>query len=365
MQRVATELFAAMEPLPQVELKPLVLRSTWAATHVKTPFFLLRVLREVRRAVKRGEVDVVLFSSLVTASVAVPLRRLLRASGVPAAAIVHGQDATTPFGPYQRFVRRVFGALQGVLPVSRATGQECLDRGLAPGELYVVPNGVDLSRFPEATPEAVATPDRAALYAAFQGELAGTEALPEGALLLCSVGRQVERKGFAWFAEHVMPRLPEHVHYWLAGDGPEADAIRAAAERAGVADRVRLLGRVSEAQLRALYRGADLFVMPNVPVPGTMEGFGVVLLEAGLCGLPAVASRLEGIADVIAEGENGHFAESGDADAFARLIGGYDEDREALAAARSRASGYVADTFSWNAVARQYVSTLDSLRTDA
>lgn len=358
MQRVATELFAALEALPDVEVTPLVLRSTWASTHARTPLFLVRVYREVKRAVQAGEVDVVLFSSMVTAWTAAALRKTLRAAGVPSAVIVHGQDVTTPLAAYQRFVPRVFDAVDAVLPVSRATGQECLDRGLPESKLIVVPNGVDVGRF-GASLESVAEPDRAGLLAAFG---LGADALPEGALLLCSVGRQVERKGFAWFAESVLPELRAHVHYWLAGDGPETDRIRAAAEAAGVADRVRLLGRVSEAQLAALYRGADLFVMPNVPVAGTMEGFGVVLLEAGLCGLPAIASRLEGITDVIAEGENGHFAESGDADAFAALVARYDADRPALREARVRAARYVAATFSWDAVARQYARALEALR---
>ncbi len=52
-----------------------------------------------------------------------------------------------------------------------------------------------------------------------------------------------------------------------------------------------MLGRVSEEALGSLYRGADLFVMPNVPVPGDIEGFGVVMLEAGLCGLPRARPR--------------------------------------------------------------------------
>src|SRR5690625_7613993 len=72
-----------------------------------------------------------------------------------------------------------------------------------------------------------------------------------------------------------------------------------------------MLGRLSEVDLSRLYRGADLFVMPNIPVEGDMEGFGVVMLEAGLSGLPVVASSLEGILDVVEEGNNGHLIESG------------------------------------------------------
>ncbi|MFW5972743.1 MAG: glycosyltransferase family 4 protein, partial [Bacteroidota bacterium] len=160
------------------------------------------------------------------------------------------------------------------------------------------------------------------------------------------------------FVDSVMPLLPPNVQYWLAGDGPENDTIREAVAARGLEDRVRLLGTLSEADLSRLYRGADLFVMPNVPVPGDMEGFGIVMLEAGLGGLPVVAARLEGIQDVVAEGLNGHFIESGDAWAFSERIAEYVYNRERLDDASERALSYVREHFGWDAVANRYVDVL-------
>jgi len=187
-------------------------------------------------------------------------------------------------------------------------------------------------------------------------------ALPDDALLLCGVGRHVERKGFAWFVDQVLPRLPGAVHFWLAGEGPETPAVREAVARRGLESRVRLLGRVPDETLTALYRGADLFVMPNRPVPGDIEGFGVVMLEAGLCGLPTIGARLEGIQDAIREGENGILVPSGDAEAFAEAILGYYRDRGALAAASARAARYTEATFAWPAIADRYLQTLGAAR---
>lgn len=351
MQRVATELGTALHRHPGVELETLALRTSWTWTHVRTPFFLLRSYRHIRRHARRESAPVVLFSSMVTASLAPLLRR--RHPGLVLAAIVHGRDVTLPAAPYQRLVPRIFAALDAVLPVSRATGAECAARGMDEAAIHVVPNGIDLERIRRVEDRAAA---RRALTSAFP-----EAAVPEGALLLCSVGRQVERKGFAWFVDAVLPRLPSDVHYWLAGDGPERGAIEAAAARHGMAERVRLLGRVSEEALAALYRGADLFVMPNIPVPGDMEGFGVVMLEAGLGGLPVVAARLEGIRDVITEGVNGHLVESGDAEAFTAAITRYHGAPDYLAVAARRARNHVANTYGWDAVAQRYISVLNTL----
>lgn len=352
MQRVATELRAALADVDGLALDDVILRSTWGAIYPRMAPFLARVAHRLCAAARRQDTDVVLFSSMVTAALAVPLQRRLRRAGIRTAAIVHGLDVTMPVGLYQRFVPHVFDALDLVLPVSRATGQACLERGLSPEKLCVVPNGVNVTRFPAA-------PDPAARRSFLEGVPGSVPLAPE-ALLLCSVGRQVPRKGFAWFVEEVMPRLPAHVHYWLAGEGPEASAIAEAVRRHRLEDRVRLLGRLSEHALLNLYQGADLFVMPNVRVEGDMEGFGVVMLEAGLCGLPSVGARLEGILDVLREGANGHLVPSGDAEAFREVITAYDADRSALAAASLEAARYVRDTFGWPAVAAQYARALRS-----
>lgn len=350
MQRVAVELHRALAGRPDVELHEELLRTSWRWTHLRTGPFLARAAWRLWQAACRRAVDAVLFSSMVTAPLAWPLRGAFRKNGIITGAIAHGRDLTLPVAPYQWMLPRVFASLGGVFPVSRATAAAAAARGGDPERIQVVPNGVDPNRF---APPADRRAARRELLATFEASV------PDGATLLCSVGRHVERKGFDWFVETVLPRLPMDVHYWLAGEGPRTDAIRRAAHRAGVAGRVRLLGRVSEENLHRLYRGADLFVMPNVPAPeGDMEGFGVVMLEAGLSGLPTVAARLEGIQDVIAEGENGQLVAPRAPGAFAEAIRRYHSGERDVQAAGQRAVRYVQGTFGWPAVAGRYVKAL-------
>lgn len=358
MQRVAIKLHEALAERDDIDLSSLLLRTSWRWTHVKVVPYLFRAGWQIYQKARAGEIDVVLFSSMVTAGLAVPLQSTLRNHGIVTAAIVHGRDVTLPFAPYQWFVPKVFDALDLVLPVSRATGAACLERGLPAEKMHVVPNGIDVDRFPPLD-------DKPAMRHELKQKLGETDPpLPDDGLLLCSVGRQVERKGFAWFTDQVMPRLPNDIHYWMAGNGPEAEAIQNAIDRHNLNGRVRRLGYVSEDTLSTLYRGADLFIMPNIPVEGDMEGFGVVMLEAGRCGTPVIAARLEGIRDVVTEGVNGHLVEPEHPEAFVEMIAHYYAHPAELRAASKQAVEHVTTTFNWTSVTDRYVQALTQFAPD-
>jgi phosphatidyl-myo-inositol dimannoside synthase len=349
MQRVATGLHAALAVHPGVQLSSLVLETSWKATPYRMPGYMAGLLRKIPRVVESEGIDVVLFSSMVTAATLAVLKGPLARRGVLTAAIPVGRDVTLPTPGYQWFAPKVLRALDLVFPISRATGEECLKRGLDPAKMHVVPCGVDTGTFSPPRDR------RAARHELLRAIGESPATIPDDALLLVSVGRHQERKGFQWFADQVMPRFPADVHYLVTGEGPMTAQIQGAIDRHSLRGRARLLGKVPEDLLRTLYRGGDLFVMPNIHVQGDIEGFGVVMLEAGLCGMPVVAADLEGISDVVAEGENGHLVPSRDADAFARAILRY---RGALAAtehASRAAARYTARTFSWEGIADRFV----------
>lgn len=352
MQRVATGLHAALARHPEVELSSLVLETSWKATPYRMPGYMAGLLHRIPRAVERHGAQVVLHSSMVTASLTAALAGAVHRRGALSAAIPVGRDVTLPTPGYQWLARRVLRSLDLCFPISRATAAECLARGMDPARTHVIPCGVDTHALSPPADRAAARRELLRLI----GESPAT--IPDDALLLVSVGRHQERKGFQWFAGEVMPRLPENVYYLVTGEGPMTPHIRAAIDRAGLGGRARLLGKVPEDTLRALYRGGDLFIMPNVPVPGDIEGFGVVMLEAGMCGMPVLAADLEGISDVVAEGENGHLAPPRDAAAFADLVLRYRADRARLAAFSRTAAAYTERTFSWDGVADQFVTHL-------
>jgi phosphatidylinositol alpha-1,6-mannosyltransferase len=360
MQRVGIDLLKQLQAHPEVEVETIILRSEREIEVFGFPPFLFRAYKTARSKMKRGEVDAILFSAMPSAVVASLLAGAARKARVPLAATSHGHDVIAASSVYQWLVARVLARLDAMLPVSQATGQQCVRRGLPEDRLFVTPNGIERDRFGENFPGFFTSrSDRRRVLADAFPELAGK--IGPDDLLLCSVGRQVKRKGHEWFIRHVMPQLKSNVHLVLGGTGPESNVIARAMANTGLADRVHTLGLVAEEKLASLYCGGDLFVMPNIPVDGDMEGFGVVMLEAGLCGMPSIASRLEGIQDVITEGINGHCVDAVDANSFADIINLYAETPGSLDKMSETARSQTIEKFSWPAVCQQIVTTLQTV----
>lgn len=104
----------------------------------------------------------------------------------------------------------------------------------------------------------------------------------------------------------VLPALLQRhpgLQYLIAGSGDDQPRLQALAAAAGVAPQVHFLGAVSPAQLPALYRSVDVYVMPSAG-----EGFGIVFLEALACGTPVVALAGDGSADPLVDGLLGALA---------------------------------------------------------
>lgn len=121
----------------------------------------------------------------------------------------------------------------------------------------VVPNGVDVTRFADAIPEQMGSP------------------------YLLTVGRLEEYKG----VQHAIGALSQISTYRLvvAGEGPYRSALERKAESAGVADRVRFLGRVDDDRLPGLYAGASAHLNLS-----TFEAYGMTVAEALASGTPSV-----------------------------------------------------------------------------
>lgn len=315
---------------------------------LQTTGFLFRNLFELPHKVRESNADVVVFSSMVTASLAYFLRDKIL---VPMVTINHGRDVTLPVKIYQWFVPKIFENLDGVISVSRATRQECIKRGMNPEKGVALPNGFDfkkLNNFPDKQES------RNRLQQNFRIPL-------ENNFMLLTVGRKVKRKGHEWFIREVMPRLDDNFVYVTVGDGPEFENIDSAVDDSSYQNRIFLLGRQPDEVLKQAYAAADIFVMPNIPVEGDMEGFGIVLLEANMARTPAVAADLEGIKDVIEQGKNGYRVPTLDAEQFADTVKQMLSNNLEQFSQQTRS--YVQEQFSWKHVSQQYIDFFQTVIT--
>lgn len=238
-----------------------------------------------------------------------------------------------------RSLRRTAGwmtlrAADRVLFTSLDYGRASHVRPLLRGREHIIdelPNGVDLGLFRPGDWPA----DLRARHTIADGERI--------ALLVAGLDRAHYFKGVKVFLE-ALALLPPDIVGVIVGDGDLRADYAAAAERLGVAARVRFAGRVPDAELPRYYRMADVTVLPSTTMG---EAFGLVLVESLASATPVVASDLPGVRTVVSKGADGLLAAPGDADALAAAMGGIVRNDNARREMGRRGRAKVAALYGW------------------
>jgi glycosyltransferase involved in cell wall biosynthesis len=203
---------------------------------------------------------------------------------------------------------------------------------VAPWIVNVVPPGVDLERFAP-------------------GSMLGARTrlgLAEHALVVVAVRRLVPRMGLELLVDawtEALADLPEDSTLLIAGDGPLADQLGAAATASAPADSVRLLGRISDDDLVSLYRAADVAVVPSLE----HEGFGLVVIEAAACGTPSIVTAVGGLPEAVAALDMSLIVPPGDRDSLRDRLVTSVTNRPSRATTRA-----FAERFDWREVAERH-----------
>jgi glycosyltransferase involved in cell wall biosynthesis len=145
---------------------------------------------------------------------------------------------------------------------------------------------------------------------------------PADPVLILSVGRLVEKKGYADLLA-ALARLPPQLHWRFVhvGDGPLARRLRRKAARSGIAERITWLGPQPHDEVMAQYRRADLFVLAcRTGRDGDRDGLPNVLLEAQSQGLACLSTTAGAVSELIAAGETGLLVPPGEAPALAAAL---------------------------------------------
>jgi phosphatidylinositol alpha-1,6-mannosyltransferase len=231
-----------------------------------------------------------------------------------------------------------------VLAGSQFTAGLTRDLGVEPERIRVTNYGTDASRFQPR--------DATALR-----ERLGLGSRP----VLLTIARLVARKGIDTVLDALPAVLAAHPDtvYVVAGDGPEAESLKALSRRLGVERAVRFAGVVTDEELALWYSLADVFVMPSRSDPPDVEGFGIVFLEAAACERPVVAARAGGIPDAVAHGVTGVLVPPGDAAALGAELSALLSDPARRAELGRRGRERVLADFTWDRVVDRTLAALD------
>jgi asparagine synthase (glutamine-hydrolysing) len=231
------------------------------------------------------------------------------ASGGKLILVVHGIDAWQP--TRSTLTNRLARRVDAFIAVSSLTKNRFVAwSGIASEKGVVLPNSIDMAHFHPGEKNA----DLVRRYGL------------QGKTVVMTMGRLVSAERYKGFDE-VLESMPQLVAsrpnlvYMIIGDGNDRRRLQAKARDLGVESHVIFTGFIPEDEKRDHYNLADAFVMPS-----RGEGFGIVFLEAMACGVPVVASSLDGGREALRDGALGTLVDPNDAVAI----------REAIMAAVSR-----------------------------
>jgi glycosyltransferase involved in cell wall biosynthesis len=174
--------------------------------------------------------------------------------------------------------------------------------------------------------------------------------------MLVSIGRMVEKKGFADLL-HALHELATTGHSFrcrIYGDGPLRGRLTELRDSLGLTTQVEFPGEQDREGILEALGEADVFLLtPIVTDDGDRDGIPNVLVEAMACGLPVVATSAGGVGELVQEGVNGYLTEPGDVPGIAKgvaaLLASHDLRSEMGGSARRT----VEESYDVNAAARQ------------
>lgn len=312
--------------------------------HRNADAFLVGIRRTVRRIHAGWPIDV------IHAHMMVPdgwvAARMGHELGVPAVGTAHRADVLDVPAQGAKARMRVAEAIQtldAVVTVSRAIGDaaDAIARPRRP--ITVVPNGADAQVFmPRDAAEA-----RRRLGIAEQGPV------------IAYVGKLVPRKGVDTLVEAMgilAARAAGAPRLVMAGIGGLREPLERRAAELGVADRITWLGKVPHDDVGWVMSAGDVFVLPSLS-----EGLPTVVCEAMACGLPVVATAVDGTPEIVDDPATGLLVQPHDAGGLAAALARVLDDPPLAAAMGAEALRRSEAEYTWAANARRMEQVYDAV----
>lgn len=328
---------------PEYHSEAGLVRDRWLGTVLRSrgvPVTMLRsgserdfaILANLVRLIRERQVTILHAHEFFMNTVGLVASRL---TGIPLVATVHEKN----YYP-DRFRRRAAYRLVGRFAGQMIAVSENLKRFLTAqiaipaSRIKVIPNGVSIHEKPSQ--EKVSA-------------LRTNLGLDEYRQVVGTVGRLHPKKGQRYLIEgavHILRRFPRTV-FLIVGDGALREELEAHAHKLGIASHTIFLGHREDVyQILAI---CDVFVLPSLS-----EGMPLALLEAMGAAVPSVASRFDGVNEVVEDGKTGLLIPPGDSHALAENIIRLLEDRALAKQIGESAREVVANRFSLERMVRDY-----------
>ncbi len=303
------------------------------------PRFLACLQWHAYRIARRFRPQIILGGSGLAAPAVVYAAR--RTGAIPVC-YLHGLDLVAPSLIYRSIFVPAIRRCEILFANSHNTAELAHKAGVPAGSLQILHPGVTMPHH-----------DRASARALFRANLNAADRP-----ILLSVGRLSPRKGIVEFVSKSLPALVARhpsLLFVIIGSEPanalmrshaETQRLMAAARDASVENNIIMLGTVDDEALSQAYAGADLLVFPALDIPGDVEGFGMVALEAAAHGLPTVAFSVGGIADAVRPEISGHLVVPSNYEGLTAAISDHLENENA-GNWRDRCVGFATE-FSWD-----------------
>jgi phosphatidylinositol alpha-1,6-mannosyltransferase len=244
-------------------------------------------LQQIGRKIKMFRPDVMVASGGRLLWITAILSKLFQ---IPWVAVGHGTEFLSPFPLFRFLTQQAVSRADQAVAVSQYTAR--LMGAKRPSGVIIIPNGADGERF---------RPDRPTQTLRHELGLAGKQ-------VLLTVGNVSERKAQDVVIQ-ALPGVLAHcpdVVYLVAGLPTRQKVLTRLAQDLGVSQQVCFADVVSPEVLPLYYNLCDLFVLVSRETQaGDVEGYGIVVVEAALCGKTAVVSDHGGLPEAVHYGETG------------------------------------------------------------
>jgi len=202
----------------------------------------------------------------------------------------HGDDIYLPWKFKRIIAKLVFENAETVIALTKDMKKKIESFGFNVKNIFVVPNGIELEKFKVLSKINI------------RKELE----ISEDKKVVLFVGTLTPRKGIKYLIEalNIVKQKNPNIKLLLIGDGDQKQGLEKLAETLDLKKNISFVGKVENKEIPKYMTASDIFVLPSLS-----EAFGVVNLEAMACGLPIIATRVDGIPDVVKDRENGFLVE--------------------------------------------------------